>query len=102
MVKKILASFLCFALFSAGLSYASTPQKAEAAAVAAGAGAVAAGPIGWVIGGAVVIGATLLAAEHTKGKRGSTHDKHTKSRPGRPTTKDRQKPNWQNKNGRRR
>ena len=31
---------------------------------------------------------------HRKGKRTSTWDKHTKPRPGRETTKDRQKPGW--------
>lgn len=32
--------------------------------------------------------------EHTKNKRKSTHDKHTKSRPGRDTEKKKQKSNW--------
>ncbi len=46
---------------------------------------------------------SLFAAEHTKNKRKSTYDKHTKPRPGRSTTKDRQKPNWKpNPNKRRR
>ncbi len=33
-------------------------------------------------------------ARHRKGKRGSTSDKHTNPRPGRPTTKDRLNPKW--------
>ncbi|MDB5347301.1 MAG: repeat-associated core domain protein [Schlesneria sp.] len=40
--------------------------------------------------------------EHTKGARPSTSDKHTKPRSGRPTTKQRQKPNWIKKQPRKR
>ena len=36
----------------------------------------------------------LSAKEHTKGARPSTRDKHTKPRPGRATTKDRQNPKF--------
>ena len=38
------------------------------------------------------------AEEHTKGKRPSTKDQHTRPRPGRPTTKQRQKPGWVDRN----
>jgi hypothetical protein len=34
------------------------------------------------------------AAEHTKNKRKSTYDKHTKPRPGRSSEKKKQKSNW--------
>ncbi len=34
-------------------------------------------------------------SEHTKNKRPSTHDKHTKPRPGRETEKKKQKKGWQ-------
>jgi len=40
----------------------------------------------------------IFSKEHTKGKRPSTKDKHTKPRPGRPTTKQRQKPGWKDWN----
>jgi hypothetical protein len=33
-------------------------------------------------------------AEHRKGKRKSTHDKHTKQRPGRKNEKKRKQPGW--------
>lgn len=39
--------------------------------------------------------------EHTKNKRKSTHDKHTKQRPGRDSEKKKLKPGWKPKNGRR-
>ena len=53
-------------------------------------------PIGW--GVAIGIGIILLAAaEHTKNKRPSTHDKHTRPRSGRPNTKNRLKPGWQDR-----
>ena len=38
-----------------------------------------------------------FSAEHTKNARPSTKDKHTKPRPGRDTTKNRQKPNWKSR-----
>ncbi|MCM1158386.1 MAG: hypothetical protein NC300_06315 [Bacteroidales bacterium] len=38
---------------------------------------------------------TIYFAEHTKNKRPSTHDKHTKPRPGRETEKKKQKKDWQ-------
>lgn len=40
--------------------------------------------------------------EHTKGARPSTKDKHTKPRPGRPNTKNRQDKKWQDRSGKRR
>ena len=43
----------------------------------------------------------LLAAEHTKSKRPSNYDKHTKPRPGRPTTKNRSKPGWKDTSNKR-
>ena len=96
VVKKVVACLLSFLMV---VSINERNSKCEAAQVVAGAeiGAVA-GPIGAVagaaIGAAVIAGGVYLAAEHTKGKRKSTHDKHTKPRPGRPTTKNRLKPNW--------
>lgn len=54
-----------------------------------------------IIGGAVIcVGSWLYNkvvtyfAEHTKGKRPSTHDKHTKPRPGRDSEKKKQEKNW--------
>ena len=55
-------------------------------------------PVGLVVGTWIAIG-TILLAEHTKNKRPSNWDKHTNPRPGRPTTKNRQNPNWQNRGG---
>ena len=56
--------------------------------------ALSSNPIGWGIAIGVVV---LLAAEHTKNKRRSNHDKHTKPRSGRPNTKNRLKPGWQDR-----
>ena len=46
-------------------------------------------PAGWAI--AIGIGVIMLASEHSKNKRGSNWDKHTKPRSGRPNTKNRLK-----------
>ena len=48
-------------------------------------------PLGFALTVAVGVGAYYLS-EHTKNKRKSIHDKHTKPRAGRSTTKNRQKP----------
>ena len=57
--------------------------------------ALSSNPVGWGIAiGLVVI---LFAAEHTKNKRPSNHDKHTKPRSGRPNTKNRLKPGWKDR-----
>lgn len=53
----------------------------------------------WKIGVAVVAVATVyFAAEHTKNKRKSTSDKHTKPRPGRRSEKKKQCPKWKPRN----
>jgi hypothetical protein len=44
--------------------------------------------------GTVSTSTSSAMAEHTKGERGSTEEKHTKTRSGRSTTKDRQKPGF--------
>ena len=49
---------------------------------------------GIVVTVAVVVTIFVFAAEHTKNKRKSTYDKHTKPRPGRPSEKKKQKPGW--------
>lgn len=59
-------------------------------------------PVGWTLLGAAAIGTGIyLASEHKKNKRPSTHDKHTKQRPGRDTEKKRQKSDWVPKNKKR-
>jgi len=64
---------------------------------AAGVGAAALG-VAEVAHGGAVFGNTLsnihAASEHKKGARESTRGKHEKKKPGRATTKDRQKPGW--------
>ena len=57
-------------------------------------------PVGIAVGVGVAVGGILLA-EHTKNKRPSNWNKHTNPRPGRPTTKNRQNPNWQDRSGKR-
>jgi len=57
-------------------------------------------PVGIAVGAGLLLGGILLA-EHTKNKRPSNWDKHTNPRPGRPTTKNRQNPNWQDRGGKR-
>ena len=53
----------------------------------------------WKIGVAAVGVATIyFAAEHTKNKRKSTSDKHTKPRPGRGSEKKKQSPKWKPRN----
>lgn len=74
-------------------------SKCDAATVAVGAEiGAAAGPVGAaagaLVGAAVLVGGIYFAAEHTKGARKSTHDKHTKPRPGRANEKKRLKPGW--------
>jgi len=53
-------------------------------------------PVGWavIVTSVVVIGTVIVYAEHTKNARPSTHDKHTKPRPGRQSKKKKQKPGW--------
>ena len=65
-------------------------------------------------GAVIVAGATIAVGswiynkvisffkEHTKNKRKSTHDKHTKPRSGRDTEKKKQKPDWKPRNPRKR
>ena len=70
-------------------------SKCNATAIAVGAEVGSfGGPVGVAVG--VLAGAAVVyfAAEHTKGARKSTHDKHTKPRPGRPNEKKRLKPGW--------
>ncbi len=52
------------------------------------------GIIEWLIAIAAALISYVQFAEHTKNKRPSTYDKHTKPRPGRQTEKKKQKPNW--------
>lgn len=67
-----------------------------------GVGEVALAATGAIILGGVTIGAghwayktiTSYFKEHTKNKRKSTHNKHTKPRPGRQTEKKKQNPKW--------
>ena len=54
-------------------------------------------PVGWIlVATSLVISGIQIyrAAEHTKNKRKSNYDKHTKPRSGRLNTKNRLKPNW--------
>ncbi|MGC4379155.1 RHS repeat-associated core domain-containing protein [Fictibacillus sp. Mic-4] len=58
--------------------------------------------IGWVIGAGVLAGTAVGAGvyyfkEHTKNKRKSNWNKHTKPRPGRHSEKKRQKKNWKSR-----
>jgi len=46
-------------------------------------------------------GPSIFMREHTKNKRKSTHDKHTKPRPGRLNTKDRLRPGYKDNSSKR-
>lgn len=49
-----------------------------------------------VAGVTAAIGGVIYYKEHTKGARGSTHDKHTKKRPGAPSKASKKK-GWKNR-----
>ncbi len=65
--------------------------------------------------GVVIVAGTIIAVgswvynvvvnyfkEHTKNKSKKNHDKHTKPRPGRDSEKKKQKPEWKNRNPKKR
>lgn len=82
------------------LEESKVPVRLANSSIGAGGGSAVGGIGAGIAAGIAGLGSIHLFKEHTKNKRKSTHDKHTKPRPGRKSEKKKNSKKWNGKHSR--